>query len=101
MNTKDVGYVVTKNGNGSKPEAAREYDVSGQMSVQEKLTEDLFECSKKLEDRLQSLLRQSGENELSVPSESLVPLAEALRSNNDRIANAINIINSILLRLEL
>jgi hypothetical protein len=90
-----------RSGNGH--EVARETDISSQLSAQNKLTSEVLEYAKRLEERLLPLLRATGPTAAmdKAPKDQIVPLADVLRSNNERIAEAIGTLNSILQRLEL
>ena len=83
--------------------AARESDVSGQISMQDKLISDLIDYVQKLEGRLSPILRDVGPapTEANKVNEHLVPLANKIRGNNEGIIMAVTRINSIIERIEL
>jgi hypothetical protein len=72
------------------------------MGTQEKLSHELYEYARKLEDRLAPIIHATGPAEIREDvQEELVPLANKLRENNQRIVAAVRVLNSILERLEL
>jgi hypothetical protein len=91
-------YVTTAGGE------AREYDVTAQMNLQDKLTQELYEYAAKLEDRLTRVLRENmpvANKDAAAPNNQLVQLAEQLRSHNDRLSDVLARLNGMLNRLEL
>jgi hypothetical protein len=95
-------YADKSNSYTAPAEATRESDVSGQVSMQDKLTQEALEYALKLSDKLAPVLRETGPavgNE--TPREKIVPLAEELRKHNDRLMQVITTINGIIQRLEL
>lgn len=81
----------------------REPEVTSQVNLQEKLTQELLEYVSKLEERLVGVLRLHEPVNPVEPSKklTLVPMANRLNENNERIMAATARVNYILSRLEL
>ena len=81
-----------------------EPQVFAQLTIYETKVSKLAEIVAILESRLRSISRIKPPSEIQVDGKKepkqLVPLAQEIKNNNDKIAEQINIIESIIQRLE-
>lgn len=91
-----------KIGNGNMT-TAREPDITNQVNIQDKLTQELLEYTAKLEERLARVLRADAPvaSKDVHPEATLVPMANQLRDHNERIMAVTARLNGVLNRLEL